>query len=122
MLSTLRADTGQLLGCCEWHLVNQDGQQDINGSWVWLQQLELAPGMQMAEFARWLIQDVAKRCPTAHWAYWQRRRAGSSLATPSSAAFWYANKLHQYRKDQLIAYSLKACSQNEHSSLKEVFV
>ena len=105
MLSTLRDEFRNILGVCEWHLVNDKGHQDINGTFVWLQQLELFPQMKLEPFVRWLIQDVASRCPTAKSAYWQRRR--NSHTSPSPVAFWQANKQHHYGKPQLMAYSLK---------------
>ena len=105
MLSTRKDEFGNLLGVCEWHLVNQDGQQDIHGTWVWIQQIELSPHMSMAPFARWLIHDVATRCPTAQVAYWQRRR--NSASHPNPVAFWNANKQHHYGKAKLMAYSQK---------------
>ena len=105
MLSTLRDEFRNILGVCEWHLVNAKGQQDIDGTFVWLQQLELSPQMKLEPFVRWLIRDVASRCPTAKSAYWQRRRKSQTNANP--VAFWQANKQHHYGKTRLMAYSLK---------------
>ena len=89
MLTVVRDAQGQLLVACEWWLVNDLGQQDWGaGRYVWVEQMELTPGMGRAALAG-LIARIAALVPQAVGAYWVRRETTDQ-------------RLHAYRRNQLV--------------------
>ena len=74
MLLVQRDYAGNLLAAIEWQLVNEDGQLDIHGAYVYVVQVEVNPHLDTRNLFRHFIEQSAKLAPTAKWAYWGRRK------------------------------------------------
>lgn len=73
MLTVVR-EQGQLVGVCEWWLVNQLGEQDWkSGTTVWVEQLELSKHVHAMNIIRQLIDKIGQLVPRAAGAYWVRK-------------------------------------------------
>ena len=72
MLATIRDERGHLQAACDWWCVNIRGEWDALGSWVYVNQLELSPGVNSARMIRLIIQDIASLVPWVVGAYWER--------------------------------------------------
>ena len=54
-------------------LVDELGQRSLDGTYLYVEQLELSQGVKSRQVIHALIQQVAEMFPTAHWGYWERR-------------------------------------------------
>lgn len=77
MLTTVYRDR-HLVAACDWWCVDEDGQPDPKGAYVWVEQLEVCcPGPGIIPS---VIREIAYRVPWAKGAYWERReRPGHRL-------------------------------------------
>ena len=73
MLTTLRDAQDNRLACCEWWLVNERGTWTPWGEYIWVSQLEIAPGKGTKTLYQTLIQKIAQTAPKAKGAYWEPR-------------------------------------------------
>ena len=74
MLLVQRNFSGNLIAAIEWQLVNEDGQLDIHGDYVYVVQVEVNPHCDVRNIFRHFIEQSADLAPTAKWAYWGRRK------------------------------------------------
>lgn len=73
---TLRDLDGRIQACCEFWIVDQEGNRDPHGSYVWVHQLEISAGVPGHEILEMVIREIAEACPHALGAYWQRQKTG----------------------------------------------
>lgn len=73
MLTILRTPTDHLLAVCEWWMVDVMGQFDPYGKYVWVNDLQINPGVQSLNIIRQVIRDIAHRVPFAVGVYWHRQ-------------------------------------------------
>lgn len=71
---TLRDAQGQLEACCEFWRVNPDGTRNEHGVYVWVHQIEVSEGVNLARVFYEIIRRIARSCPDAQGAYWQRAK------------------------------------------------
>ena len=89
MLTVLRAPDRTLQAACDWLIVDGGGVPSPYGQYVWIERLEMSPGVNSRETIREVIADVAFRCPNVHTAFWRRTDKWP----------W---KLHQYSAKRLM--------------------
>ena len=79
MLIVHRDAQDRLDGVCQYFLVDEQGRFDPQGKYVMVNQLELNPGVQSRRMIRHVIAEIARLCPTATAAYWERRNKATPL-------------------------------------------
>ena len=89
MLAVMRDVRGHLQAVSEWWLVDEQGRWNPTGRYVWINQLEVNPGVAWRGWMRDTIHHVARLCPQTVGAYWERRDKSPGV-------------LHAYRRDQLV--------------------
>lgn len=100
MLLTKRDAGGRIQGCLEAQPVNQAGQLDPSGRYLWIEQLEVSSDCNIHEVLPQLILQLDKLLPDIQMVYWIRR---DSTGT----------KLHRYSRRRAILWAKKeqmACS------------
>ena len=95
MLMTLRDAQDRITACCAWYPVDLQGRFDAKGCWVWIEQLELSPGVNSRQCIQRIIQQISELVPYALGAYWHRRDSTGQ-------------RIHQYRRDQLLREEVMA--------------
>lgn len=88
MLWILRSETGQLQAACDWWLVMEGGQWSPYGRYVFLNQLEVSPGVNLHRVRREMVQAISALAPYAVGVYWERRDR-------------FSRRLHAFRREQL---------------------
>ena len=73
MLLVRRDPQDRLEALIDYYVVDENGQLDANGQWVFVNQLELNPGVNGKKIIRQFIQQIQMLCPTANFGYWERR-------------------------------------------------
>ena len=73
MLTTIRNAHDQILACCSWLIVDEQGSPDLHGAYVWVDQLECNPGLNTKQCIRRIILKITELVPNANWGYWERR-------------------------------------------------
>jgi hypothetical protein len=73
MLELIKDEQGNIKACLEWYLVNDKGEFDQQGEFVWVNEVEISPQYRrngiLKEFARIII----KKAPTAKFGYFWRQ-------------------------------------------------
>ena len=88
MLCVKRDTHGQIEATCDWWLVDALGRWHPLGQYVYLNQLEISPGVNLHRVRRHLVQEIGRLAPYAVGVYWERRNA-------------FNPKLRSFRRDQL---------------------
>ena len=88
MLTVIRDEHGRLQAACEWWLVDDLGQWTPTGWYVWLNQLEANPDVNLHQVRRALVEEIGRLAPDAVGVYWERRDS-------------FHPRLHAFRRDQL---------------------
>lgn len=73
MLTVIRDEREQIQAVCDWWPVDAIGQWNPSGEYIWVEQLELAPGINGKQMIPRIIKDIATRTPWARFGYWERR-------------------------------------------------
>lgn len=82
MLAVLRDASCHLQAVLEWWAVDADGRlcDGQTACAVWIEQLEVSPGVAWAGWVKRTIQQIAAWCPKAGGAYWVRKaRTGARV-------------------------------------------
>ena len=88
MLCVLRDIQGRLAAACDWWLVDELGHWHPLGRYVFLNQLEVSPGVNLHTVRRYLVEAIWRLTPYAVWVYWERRDS-------------FNPKLRSFRREQL---------------------
>ena len=72
MLWVLRDEAGHLQAACDWWLVDEQGHWNSQGAYVYLNQLEFHPGMNLHTIRRHLVQAIGQLVPWTVGVYWKR--------------------------------------------------
>lgn len=72
MMHVLRDTQGRLLAAMEYWTVNERGERDPRGRYIWVEQLELSSLPDGHAVIRRMIQEVAEQVPWFIGAYWKR--------------------------------------------------
>lgn len=72
MLTVLRDTEHQIEAAMDWYLVNDQGRFDVEGRWVWVEQIETNDGQLQKDLMRRFVQQIATVVPLAVGAYWIR--------------------------------------------------
>ena len=89
MMTVLRDAQDRLQAVCEWWVVNEQGVTMPWGKYVWVNTLEMNPGVHGANMIRQIIQQIATTAPQAVGAYWEREQKT-------------AHRLHAFRRIRLM--------------------
>ena|SRR3990167_3473068 len=73
MLCVKRDALGRIAVAAEARLVNERGELDVQGSYCWIEQMEVSVGVGIWEAARAVMAYYAHWMPTAMFGYWIRR-------------------------------------------------
>lgn len=79
MLLVHRDTIGNLTAAIDYQVVNDHGQPDPDGRYIWIEQLEINFLADGKEHIHRFIQEIAELQPLALGAYWQRRDRRSRL-------------------------------------------
>ena len=64
-------------------VVDGDGNLNPSGRYVWLEQMELNPGVNSNQIMRYFIDEFARLLPHTRWTYWVRRdKTGTKIHGP----------------------------------------
>ena len=88
MLTGIRDAVGHLQAACDWWLVDELGWWHPLGRYVFLNQLEVSPGVSLHRVRRHLVEEIGRLAPYAVGVYWERR---DSLNP----------RMHSFKRDQL---------------------
>ena len=88
MLWVFRDEAGRLQAACSWWLVDVNGVYDSKGAYVYLDQLEISPGMNLQFLRRRMVIEIGCVVPWAVGVYWERRDR-------------FTQRPHAFRREQL---------------------
>jgi len=88
MLTVIRDERGALQAACDWWMVDTFGLWTPTGDYVWLNQLEINPGVNLHTVRRHLVEEIGRLVPHAIGVYWERRSHG-------------VKRVHAFRREQL---------------------
>ena len=74
MLTVIRNDKGDILGACEWRIVNQHGLDDKDGLYVYISNIEISKSAQHNGVIKKFILPMALKAPNAIWMYFKRKK------------------------------------------------
>lgn len=74
MLEIIRDDDGNIKSVCEWSLVNEKGQIDDNGEYVWIHEAEISVNHRNNGSLAKFIKIITDRVPWAKYGYFSRRK------------------------------------------------
>jgi len=90
MLTVFRDGHGNIDSACEWWCVDEQGTWNPNGVYIWVNQLEVGKGIDGRHIITEVIRTIAKTCPWAKGAYWERREKDDD------------NRLHAFTRNRLL--------------------
>lgn len=79
MLSVIRDEFGRISASLEWNLVNERGQLDRQGRYIFVHQIEVSPGCENRDLMKQFIPMIADLAPRALGAYWVRLDRGGNV-------------------------------------------
>lgn len=79
MLEHIHDSDDKVIAYCEWMLVNKFGCADSKGEYVFVRDMFVHKDLDGLRTIRRFISDVIAKCPTAQWAYWERRKYGNRM-------------------------------------------
>jgi len=74
MLEIVRNSIGEILGACEFFVVNKDGSLNDKGEYVWINECEVSKSSERKGILAELIRMIIPRCPSANYGYFWRKR------------------------------------------------
>ena len=87
-MTVMRDEAGTLQAACDWWLVTEGGQWSPYGHYVFLNQLDVTPGVNLHTVRQHLVREISRLAPYAVGVYWERREKP-------------ARRLHAFRREQL---------------------
>ena len=73
MLEVLRDDKNNIKACCEWYLVNINGEYDPKGDMVWVNEVEVSKDFKGYKLFQEFARIIMTKCPQAMFAYFWRK-------------------------------------------------
>lgn len=73
MLTVVRDKQGSLAAACDWWLVDEQGNWNPHGVYVYLNRLESNPEINLHRVRRVLVRDIGSLAPHAVGVYWEPR-------------------------------------------------
>lgn len=74
MLEILRTDDGSIKGVCEYYVVDEAGNFQANGEFVWVAELEIAPQFRHEGLIKEFIKRIIDKVPQAKFGYFWRQK------------------------------------------------
>lgn len=72
MLEIIRDDYGNILAAAEWRKVNEHGQNDKNGKYIWIHEVEISKPYRDRGMLKELIRSISNKFPEFEAAYFRR--------------------------------------------------
>ena len=92
MLYTWRDSSGLIQGAMEARIVNDDGSFNSHGPNLWIEQLEMNPGVSFMRLLQQMVRDYDTLLPHIRVIYWHRRDKTGT-------------KLHAYNRDHFVRWA-----------------
>ena len=89
MLTVIRDELGFIQAACDWWPVDDNGNWNPYGRYIWVEQLEVNSLLDGRKVIQKIIHDIGTRAPWAIAAYWIRRDST-------------ADKQHAYGRSRLM--------------------
>ena len=77
MIEVVRGSDGNIIACLEWYLVDVNGNFDIHGSFVWIEQYEISDSHKqngILGISRKILEKIIAKAPTANFGYFKRQK------------------------------------------------
>lgn len=72
MLEVIRGKDGVIKGVCEFVVMNDEGEMAVDGTWMFIGDLEVAPEYRSNGVIKQIIRNILDRCPNAQKCGWVR--------------------------------------------------
>lgn len=79
MLEIIRDNSGNILCACEYRLLNQQGQYDKNGKYIWIHELEISKPYRNNGILKKLIKNISNKIPDFEYCYFVRYRRNDKI-------------------------------------------
>ena len=73
MLEVIRNHNGNIKGCCEWYLVNERGEFDNQGEFIWINECEISRKYRNNGLLKEFARIIMRKCPQAKFGYFWRK-------------------------------------------------
>lgn len=83
----------KIVAYCEWLVVDEEGQPDDLGSFVFIRELWIHHNWRRKNLIKTFVRIISDKAPSATEAYWERRK--------------YGNRLKQFPRWKLLGYKEK---------------
>jgi len=74
MLEIIRNENKNIIGCCEWYIVDRYGHMDDKGSHVWICEVEINPSERGNGLLKRFVKIITEKAPQAEAGYFQRHK------------------------------------------------
>lgn len=74
MIEILRTDIGEIKAVCEYYIVDQEGNFDRNGEFIWANECEISPKFRGNGILKTFAKNIMLKVPQAKFCYFHRRR------------------------------------------------
>ena len=74
MLEIIRNEQGDIIGVCEWWIVNEKGKMDDHGIYIWIAEIEISPTYRNNGVIKKFIKEITLKVPQAKYGYFWRQR------------------------------------------------
>lgn len=91
MLATIKDDDGNIMACAEWYCVNEQGFRTPQGSYIWVNELQVSQSYWNEGLIPLVILEIAKKTENKTYVYWRREK--------------YDLRVRIYPREKLIDYA-----------------
>ena len=74
MLEIIRNGQGEILGACEFYVVDSKGNYDSKGEYCWINEVEVSKSQEHKGLLKEFIRLVIAKVPNCKWGYFWRKR------------------------------------------------
>jgi len=74
MLEIIKGDGGDIIGVCEYFIVDQKGHLDDNGEYCWIAETELSKSAEHKGYLREMVRLVIAKVPNCRFGYFWRKQ------------------------------------------------
>ena len=91
MLTVVKGYDDEILGCCEWRIVDQEGHPAIDGKYIWISELEVSRRYRHKNIIKKIILDIEKKAKETEYVYFQRRK--------------YEKRIRLYKREEFVDFA-----------------
>lgn len=74
MLEIIKDTQGNIQAVCEWYLVDENGNFDQKGEFVWINEVEISPQYRNNGILKYFTKTIIEKASTAKFGYFWRQK------------------------------------------------